>query len=298
MEWLLGYTPDITALLVFTFWEPVYYAIDEGNTAGSNEEALGRFVGIADTVGHSLSFKVLTESKKIITRSVVRSAAKTGVFQNIRANQATPDLAPKEPNAYALDGEKSHPVVVPEEVIDNNKEGNEGMEDPLPDLKEREPTKVETVSDDEDEEEEEEDVPMSEETKDEFAKAFLRTAMEDTVKAGGKLPTFNAKSILGRTFITTPDANQEQHRAKIEDIEASGQTTPDGKQPLFKFKCSVGDKRFEEIMTYNRMLEWCEQDADKHEYFRIVGIHGQCVVVGGGGVFRVVRVCQGHVDDY
>ena len=52
-EWLLGFTPDITALLCFIFWEPVYYAIDEGSFPETPDEALGRFVGIADCVGNS-----------------------------------------------------------------------------------------------------------------------------------------------------------------------------------------------------------------------------------------------------
>jgi hypothetical protein len=46
----------------------------------------------------------------------------------------------------------------------------------------------------------------------------------------------------------------------------------DGKQPLFKFRCKMGDERFEEIVTYNRMLEWVEQDQDKDDFFWIVGI--------------------------
>ena len=54
-EWLLGYTPDITVLLCFTFWEPVYYAVNEASFPAESEEALGRFVGIADVVGNTVS---------------------------------------------------------------------------------------------------------------------------------------------------------------------------------------------------------------------------------------------------
>jgi hypothetical protein len=96
--------------------------------------------------------------------------------------------------------------------------------------------------------------------------------MEHIINKGGRLPTLNTKHLLGRTFITNPDFIGVQRRAKIEDIEATGEKALDGKQPLFKFWCKVGDERFEEIVTYNRMLEWVEQDQDKDDFFRIVGI--------------------------
>ena len=70
-EWPLGHTPEITALLCFVFWEPVYYAVNEASFPSTPDEALGRFVGIADVVGHSITFKILTEDMKVIHRSVV-----------------------------------------------------------------------------------------------------------------------------------------------------------------------------------------------------------------------------------
>ena len=68
-EWLLGCTPDITALLCFHFWEPVCYAVKEASYPEQRNEAHGRFVGIADVVGASITFKMLTEEMKIIIRS-------------------------------------------------------------------------------------------------------------------------------------------------------------------------------------------------------------------------------------
>ena len=67
-EWLLGYTPDITVLLCFVFWEPVYYAVNEASFPSTPDEALGRLVGIADCVGSSVSFKILTERLRGIIR--------------------------------------------------------------------------------------------------------------------------------------------------------------------------------------------------------------------------------------
>ena len=85
VEWLLGYTPDISVLLQFEFWEPVYYAKYDGKFPTDSTESLGRFVGIADHVGHAMTYKILTEEHKVIHRAVVRSAMKHGAYKNRRA---------------------------------------------------------------------------------------------------------------------------------------------------------------------------------------------------------------------
>jgi hypothetical protein len=86
VEWLLGYTPDITVFLQFQFWEPVYYAKYDAKFPADSTEALRMFVGIAENVGNAMTFKILTADGKIIHRSVVRSALKGGAFTNVRAN--------------------------------------------------------------------------------------------------------------------------------------------------------------------------------------------------------------------
>ena len=78
---LTGQVPDISHFLDFSFWEPVYYKVDENEpdhrfTSKSNEK-LGHWVGFADNKGDHLTWKTLTdETNHIITRSAVRSATK------------------------------------------------------------------------------------------------------------------------------------------------------------------------------------------------------------------------------
>ena len=79
---LTGITTDISSLLQFTFYEPVYYATADslkydGKTPFPSGigEAKGRFVGFAESVGDVLTYKVLTDDTlKVIYRSYVRSA--------------------------------------------------------------------------------------------------------------------------------------------------------------------------------------------------------------------------------
>ena len=70
-----GSTCDISPLLRFSFYQPVCYKQDDSNFPSDSAEAYGRFVGIAENVGHDMTFKVLTDNtNKILHLSNVRSA--------------------------------------------------------------------------------------------------------------------------------------------------------------------------------------------------------------------------------
>jgi hypothetical protein len=71
---MTGETPDISNLLQFKFFEPVYY-YDPSVPFPASKECLGHFVGIAENVGDSMTFRVLTDvTQEIIARSTIRSA--------------------------------------------------------------------------------------------------------------------------------------------------------------------------------------------------------------------------------
>ena len=51
----------------FVFYEPVYYRAHEPGFPSENRESSGRFMGIAENVGHALTYKILNEdNEKII----------------------------------------------------------------------------------------------------------------------------------------------------------------------------------------------------------------------------------------
>ena len=67
LQVLDGATPDISPILQFDFYEPVYYKAYESSFPSESVEKAGRFVGISETVGHALTYKILTDdTKKII----------------------------------------------------------------------------------------------------------------------------------------------------------------------------------------------------------------------------------------
>jgi hypothetical protein len=68
-----GTTVDISALLSFHFYEPVYYLDVEAPSPISKEKA-GYWIGVAHNVGDALTYKILNDdTQTIIYRSVVRS---------------------------------------------------------------------------------------------------------------------------------------------------------------------------------------------------------------------------------
>ena len=88
---LEGTTPDISFLLHFSFYEPVYYRIDSSepdlNFPSSSNEKKGYWVGFADNQGDSLTWRILTEdTQKIIIHSGVRSALRTTTNQRLASS--------------------------------------------------------------------------------------------------------------------------------------------------------------------------------------------------------------------
>jgi hypothetical protein len=74
---LTGETIDIGILLLFTFYEVVYYSKTTTSFPSKSTEELGNFVGFGEHVGDAMTFIILTrDTNKLINRSNVQSAEK------------------------------------------------------------------------------------------------------------------------------------------------------------------------------------------------------------------------------
>mmetsp|Transcript_5060 Transcript_5060/g.7746 ORF Transcript_5060/g.7746 Transcript_5060/m.7746 type:complete len:562 (-) Transcript_5060:1187-2872(-) len=92
---LLDSTPDISVLLRFFWYQPVYYKLDDTTFPSDSPELRGRFVGISETVGHTMTYQILTDNtQKIIHRSNVRSALDSGSV-NLKADLINGELGTK-----------------------------------------------------------------------------------------------------------------------------------------------------------------------------------------------------------
>ena len=111
---LEGTTPDISFLLHFSFYEPVYYRIDSSepdlNFPSSSNEKKGYWVGFADNQGDSLTWRILTEdTQKIIIRSGVRSALRTTTNQHLASPSGEGTTLPF-PIPYSQQSQNSLPL--------------------------------------------------------------------------------------------------------------------------------------------------------------------------------------------
>ena len=67
-----GQVNDISPLLHFHWWQPVYYHVDETSFPSEPREKRGHWVGIAENAGHAMTYKILMDdTKKVICHSEV-----------------------------------------------------------------------------------------------------------------------------------------------------------------------------------------------------------------------------------
>ena len=70
---LTGITPDISIILLFTFYQPVFYATYDQHFPSESEERAGYWVGFGEHCGDAMTHKILDhDTQKIICRSAVR----------------------------------------------------------------------------------------------------------------------------------------------------------------------------------------------------------------------------------
>ena len=70
---LTGITPDISIILLFTFYQPVFYATYDHHFPSESEERADYWVGFGEHCGDAMTHKILDhDTQKIIYRSAVR----------------------------------------------------------------------------------------------------------------------------------------------------------------------------------------------------------------------------------
>ena len=75
-------------MLAFSFWEPVYYKNYDSSFPSKNTKKRGRFVGVAENVGHFMTFRILTkDSSRIIHQANVCTA-----LDNVSRNKTLNNL--------------------------------------------------------------------------------------------------------------------------------------------------------------------------------------------------------------
>jgi hypothetical protein len=104
IEAATGQQPDVSALIAFRWFEPVYFKSPGLSDTGSQERT-GRIVGIAEHQGDALTFLVLDDiTAQVVARSELRSALDSA-NPNLRAENPAPQA-----NFHADGGEALNPA--------------------------------------------------------------------------------------------------------------------------------------------------------------------------------------------
>ena len=111
---LKGTTPDVSFLLHFSFYDPVYNRIDcsepDLNFPSSSNEKKGYWVSFANNQGDIFTWRILTEdTQKIIIRSGVQSALRTTTNQHLASPSGEGTTLPF-PIPYPQQSENSLPL--------------------------------------------------------------------------------------------------------------------------------------------------------------------------------------------
>ena len=73
LQVLYGVTPEISIILLYTFYQPIFYATHDPHFPFDSEDRAGYWVVFAEHCGDSLTHKVLdAETLRIIDRSALR----------------------------------------------------------------------------------------------------------------------------------------------------------------------------------------------------------------------------------
>ena len=82
---LYGITPDISIMLLYTFYQPVFYATHDQHFPSESEERAAFWVGIGEHCGDAMTQKLLDKTtQKIIYRSAVRCITKSTLYIHMK----------------------------------------------------------------------------------------------------------------------------------------------------------------------------------------------------------------------
>src|SRR5688500_2997993 len=104
-----GVTPDISRLLQFYFYQPIFYLDTNKPAFPKSKELLGHWVGLTENIGDALTYWILTTEHQLIACSTLHPASHPG-HQNLR------HAAGEDTEAF-----NSPPLVPCADVIHNEK---------------------------------------------------------------------------------------------------------------------------------------------------------------------------------
>ena len=104
---LYGITPDISIMLLYTFYQPVFYATHDQHFPSESEERTAFWAGFGEHCGDAMTHKLLDKiTQKIMYRSALRPITKSNPYHRL-------DIDGGESGASMGDSEGSKPTKTP-----------------------------------------------------------------------------------------------------------------------------------------------------------------------------------------
>jgi hypothetical protein len=203
-----GTDNDISPMLYFSFYKPVYYLVDETTFPSKSKELHGRWVGVSENVGHFMTYKILTDNtRQIIHHSNIHSVA--------------------DPNArnLCLDPLNEEPP----EVIWSLRKASPALDD---------------------------------------GEDFSLQSMEPTDEnperpsTGDDRVIVDPQELLGRTFLMDTQEDGQRFRACIVECISNHESNIRRSDDHVKFWISVNEDEYEEIITYNEVMDFIEKNQE------------------------------------
>ena len=139
LQLLYGVTPDISIMLLYTFYQPVIYATHDQHFPSESEECTAFWFGFAEHCGDSLTHKVLdADMFKIIYRSAIRPRTLKNPNKRLVEAGEEEDHQPhsktlKHPT-YSTDVDKSTQPDIPTVFIKSRHDDGPTSSKPLPEF--------------------------------------------------------------------------------------------------------------------------------------------------------------------
>ena len=97
------------------------------------------------------------------------------------------------------------------------------------------------------------------------------------LEGGESLPTFDPTGLIGRTFLKFPEEDGEHFHARIIEAISDHDKGMAENTTKIKFRFCSNDDAYEEILSYNQIIdhiEWDELDTDVWKFKSIGGHQG------------------------
>jgi hypothetical protein len=203
-----GTDNNISPMLFFSFYKPVYYLVDETTFPSKSKELRRRWVGVSENVGHFMTYKILMDdTRRIIHRSNICLAADPNA-RNLHLDPLN-DKPPEVIRSLC----KTSPA------LDHGEDSSLHSMEPTDENPERPSTGDDTV-------------------------------------------IVDPQELLGRTFLMDTQEDGQRFCACIVECISDHESNVRRSDDHVKFQISVNEDEYEEIITYNELIDFIEKNQE------------------------------------